>query len=83
SNDPFYMDLTAWAMLLLLALVWGDQSFAFDLVDPACCNHPWTPISGRSHKCECLVWFFCHCAWFCDHGWTSFQDTQIEPKLSR
>ena len=19
----------------------------------------------------------------CDHGWTSFQDTQIEPKLSR
>ena len=34
SNDPFYMDVIAWAMLLLQALVWGDQSFFLTLLIP-------------------------------------------------
>ena len=48
SNDPFYMDLTAWAMLLLLALVWGGSFFFAEIALRAL-----SPLSITLHR---VVW---------------------------
>ncbi|MFZ9072892.1 MAG: DMT family transporter [Paracoccaceae bacterium] len=48
SNDPFYMDVTAWAMLLLLALVWGGSFFFAEIALRAL-----SPVSITLHR---VVW---------------------------
>ena len=48
SNDPFYMDVTTWAMLLLLALVWGGSFFFAEIALRAL-----SPVSITLHR---VVW---------------------------
>jgi len=45
SNDPFYMDVTTWAMLLLLALVWGGSFFFAEIALRAL-----SPVSITLHR---------------------------------
>ncbi len=58
-------------------ILYGRRLIRTEKVD-AVFGNPERALGGK-----CWVWLFCYRAWLCDHGWTSFQDTQIGSKRSR